>query len=81
MPALLAAAGLVERASAPAPAPASARRQPWRFAPGHTLGPRLTLTTCWPLWAGELATQRLVFLADQVDPPPAKLPLGDQPGG
>jgi len=47
----------------------------------HTLGPRLTLTTCWPLWAGELATQRLVFLADQVDPPPAKLPLGDQPGG
>jgi sortase A len=47
----------------------------------HTLGPRLTLTTCWPLWAGEFATQRLVFLADQVDPAPARVPLGDQPAG
>lgn len=33
--------------------------------------PRLTLTTCWPLWAGAFATQRLVIVADQVDPPPA----------
>ena len=32
---------------------------------------RLTLTTCWPLWAGAFATQRLVFFADQVDPPAA----------
>jgi sortase A len=47
----------------------------------HTLGPRLTLTTCWPLWAGEFATQRLVFIADQVDPAPSRLPRGDQPGG
>ena len=31
--------------------------------------PRLTLTTCWPLWAGAFATQRLVIFADQVDPP------------
>ncbi|HEX6488121.1 MAG TPA: class D sortase [Candidatus Dormibacteraeota bacterium] len=28
---------------------------------------RLTLTTCWPLWAGALATQRLVFLAEEVN--------------
>lgn len=27
---------------------------------------RLTLTTCYPLWAGAYATQRLVFLASQV---------------
>ena len=27
---------------------------------------RLTLTTCYPLWAGALATRRLVFLAVQV---------------
>jgi len=27
---------------------------------------RLTLTTCWPLWAGALATRRLVFFAEQV---------------
>lgn len=33
--------------------------------------PKLTLTTCWPLWAGEFASQRLVFFADQVDPPAA----------
>ena len=26
--------------------------------------PRLVLTTCWPLWAGNLATQRLVIYAD-----------------
>ena len=33
--------------------------------------PRLTLTTCWPLWAGAFATQRLVIVAEQVDPPAA----------
>jgi len=42
----------------------------------HTFGPRLTLTTCWPLWAGQFATQRLVFLADQVDPPPGRFVAG-----
>lgn len=26
---------------------------------------RLTLTTCWPLWAGALATRRLIFFAEQ----------------
>jgi LPXTG-site transpeptidase (sortase) family protein len=26
-------------------------------------GRRLTLTTCWPLWAGQLATRRLAVLA------------------
>ena len=26
---------------------------------------RLTLTTCWPLWAGALATKRLIFFAEQ----------------
>ena len=30
--------------------------------------PRLTLTTCWPLWAGAFAGQRLVLFADQIDP-------------
>lgn len=32
--------------------------------------PRLTLTTCWPLWAGSFATQRLVISALQIEPPP-----------
>lgn len=32
----------------------------------QTDGPRLTLTTCWPLWAGALAQQRLVIFARQV---------------
>ena len=27
---------------------------------------RLVLTTCWPLWAGNLATQRLAIFAQQV---------------
>ncbi|HYM66117.1 MAG TPA: sortase [Patescibacteria group bacterium] len=27
---------------------------------------RLTMTTCWPLWAGALATHRLVFTAMQI---------------
>jgi sortase A len=34
-----------------------------------TTYPRLTLTTCWPLWAGAFATQRLIFFAHQSDPP------------
>ena len=29
---------------------------------------RLTLTTCWPLWAGAFAWQRLVIFAEQVYP-------------
>lgn len=32
---------------------------------------RLTLTTCWPLWAGAFATQRLIITAEQVYPSPA----------
>ncbi|HEX6487828.1 MAG TPA: class D sortase [Candidatus Dormibacteraeota bacterium] len=34
---------------------------------------RLTLTTCWPLWAGAFATQRLIFSAEMFYPaqPPA----------
>jgi sortase A len=31
---------------------------------------RLTLTTCWPLWAGAFATQRYVIFAIQVAPVP-----------
>jgi sortase A len=31
-----------------------------------TPDPRLVLTTCWPLWAGSLATQRLAIFAQQV---------------
>jgi LPXTG-site transpeptidase (sortase) family protein len=31
-----------------------------------TTDPRLVLTTCWPLWAGNLATQRLAIFAQQV---------------
>ena len=33
-------------------------------APGH----HLTLTTCWPLWAGAFATQRYVIFSDQYAP-------------
>jgi len=33
-------------------------------APGY----HLTLTTCWPLWAGALATQRYVIFSDQYSP-------------
>jgi sortase A len=29
---------------------------------------RLVLTTCWPLWAGAFATQRLIFFAYQLGP-------------
>jgi LPXTG-site transpeptidase (sortase) family protein len=32
----------------------------------QTSDPRLVLTTCWPLWAGDLATQRLAIFAQQV---------------
>jgi sortase A len=32
----------------------------------QTSDPRLVLTTCWPLWAGSLATQRLAIFAQQV---------------
>jgi LPXTG-site transpeptidase (sortase) family protein len=31
-----------------------------------TSTPRLVLTTCWPLWAGSLAAQRLAIFAQQV---------------
>ena len=35
-------------------------------------GYHLTLTTCWPLWAGAFATQRYVIHADQVWPVPLR---------
>jgi sortase A len=38
------------------------------------LGYHLTLTTCWPLWAGAFATQRYVIFTDQV------WPLTSKPG-
>ena len=31
---------------------------------------RLTLTTCWPLWAGAFANQRLIITAEQIGPNP-----------
>jgi sortase A len=34
----------------------------------HSDGYHLTLTTCWPLWAGAFATQRYVIFAEQVWP-------------
>jgi sortase A len=37
-------------------------------------GYHLTLTTCWPLWAGAFATQRFVIFTDQV------WPLTQKPG-
>jgi len=33
-------------------------------------GHHLTLTTCWPLWAGAFATQRYVIFTDQYYPAP-----------
>jgi sortase A len=33
-------------------------------------GYHLTLTTCWPTWAGAFATQRYVIFTDQVSPQP-----------
>jgi sortase A len=35
-----------------------------------TAGKQLTLTTCWPLWAGAFATRRLAIFALQVFPAP-----------
>jgi LPXTG-site transpeptidase (sortase) family protein len=35
-------------------------------------GFHLTLTTCWPLWAGAFATQRYVIFTDQVWPVPVR---------
>ena len=35
-------------------------------------GFHLTLTTCWPLWAGAFATQRYIIHTDQVWPVPLK---------
>ena len=35
-------------------------------------GFHLTLTTCWPLWAGAFATQRYVISTDQVWPVPIR---------
>jgi sortase A len=35
-------------------------------------GYHLTLTTCWPLWAGAFATQRYIIHTDQVWPTPVK---------
>ena len=35
-----------------------------------TTDDHLTLTTCWPLWAGAFATQRLIISTVQVDPAP-----------
>jgi sortase A len=32
----------------------------------QTSVPRLVLTTCWPLWAGNLATQRLAIYAQEI---------------
>lgn len=37
---------------------------------------RLTLTTCWPLWAGAFANQRLIFTAEQVYPKPSTSAAG-----
>jgi len=35
-------------------------------------GYHLTLTTCWPLWAGAFATQRYVIFTDQMWPVPIR---------
>jgi sortase A len=40
----------------------------------HAAGFHLTLTTCWPLWAGAFATQRYVIFTEQV------WPLTQKPG-
>lgn len=36
----------------------------------HAAGYHLTLTTCWPLWAGAFATQRYIIFSDQFAPQP-----------
>lgn len=33
-------------------------------------GRKMTLTTCWPLWAGSFATQRYIIFTEQVFPTP-----------
>ena len=38
-------------------------------------GYHLTLTTCWPLWAGAFATQRYVIFTDQYWPNPPRRPV------
>jgi sortase A len=38
----------------------------------HSDGYHLTLTTCWPTWAGVFSTQRYIIFTDQVWPVPAK---------
>lgn len=35
---------------------------------GPSVDHRLTLTTCYPLWAGAYATQRLIFFASEIGP-------------
>jgi sortase A len=40
-------------------------------------GRHLTLTTCWPIWAGSFATRRYVIFADQTYPVP---PRNEHPG-
>jgi len=40
-------------------------------------GRHLTLTTCWPLWAGSFATRRYVIFTEQTFPAP---PSSDKPG-
>ena len=38
-------------------------------------GRKMTLTTCWPLWAGSFATQRYVLFTEQIFPePPQQAP-------
>lgn len=37
--------------------------------PGH----HLTLTTCWPTWAGSFANRRYIIFTEQVEPDPAKV--------
>jgi sortase A len=41
-----------------------------RSALAQTPEHRLTLTTCYPLWAGEWATQRLIFTARAIEGQP-----------
>jgi sortase A len=40
-------------------------------------GRHLTLTTCWPIWAGAFATRRYVLFTDQTYPAP---PSSEKPG-
>ncbi len=34
-------------------------------------GHQLTLTTCWPTWAGSFANRRYIIFTEQIDPDPA----------